>query len=401
MVYLKDCDIVVVCETRLTSAVLDAEILPYGYDIYRRDRYGDKRGGGVLIAVKNGLESRRRRHSETNCELVVCEINPLTDFTGLRNTLLHTPFDISLNGKDIDQSWENWRDLFLTTVDMYMPKFKISDAKSPKWIDGEVVGLSKRKDKLWRSKSSYSYTFNMAGVNISLLVIIIFISLLMSVTLAEKQGFNKDLSEKRFRPLSFLNCLKWTSFKDKYLCTANYPPGCKYGFYPWNGFVQFMLMILLCGDISPNPGPCSPSGMSDLSCFLVNARSLKSIHRVEQDVITSELNMNCFQNYIYANNFDVVAVTETWLSGDVENHEILPYGYQVFRRDRGKRGGGVLFAIRSCFGDVQVMDKLNDKFNIEVFAIRLTNASGVNVLLSVVYRPPTSDSCGSKILGNI
>ncbi|CAB4002465.1 Hypothetical predicted protein [Paramuricea clavata] len=38
------------------------------------------------------------------------------------------------------------------------------------------------------------------------------------------------------------------------------------------------------------------------------------------------------------------------------------------------------------------MDKLNDMFNIEVFAIRLTSASGVNVLLSVVYRPPTSDS---------
>lgn len=75
----------------------------------------------------------------------------LANFTGLRNTLLHTPFDIGLNNiNGIDQCWQNWRDLFLTTVDMLIPKFKISDAKSPKWIDGEVISLSKRKDKLWR-----------------------------------------------------------------------------------------------------------------------------------------------------------------------------------------------------------------------------------------------------------
>lgn len=75
MVYSKDCDVIVVCETWLTSVVLDGEILPYVY-IYRRDRYGDRRGVGVLIATKNDIESTRRRDLESNCEIVICEINP-------------------------------------------------------------------------------------------------------------------------------------------------------------------------------------------------------------------------------------------------------------------------------------------------------------------------------------
>ena len=33
-------------------------------------------GGGVLIAIKDNIPSIRRRDLETNCELVVVEVNP-------------------------------------------------------------------------------------------------------------------------------------------------------------------------------------------------------------------------------------------------------------------------------------------------------------------------------------
>ncbi len=36
--------------------ILDKEILPYGYSIFRNDR--PSRGGGVLVAIKNSLSSR-------------------------------------------------------------------------------------------------------------------------------------------------------------------------------------------------------------------------------------------------------------------------------------------------------------------------------------------------------
>ena len=73
-IYANSVDIVIVTETWLTSAILDHEILPSCYDVYRRDRGEDKRGGGVLIAIKNGVASARRTDLETNCELVVVEV---------------------------------------------------------------------------------------------------------------------------------------------------------------------------------------------------------------------------------------------------------------------------------------------------------------------------------------
>ena len=72
------------------------------------------------------------------------------DFVGLRETLLHTPFEIAFDCDDIDQCWEKWRDLFLTTAEMFIPKCKVNDAGAPKWIDGEIIKLSKHKSKLWK-----------------------------------------------------------------------------------------------------------------------------------------------------------------------------------------------------------------------------------------------------------
>ncbi len=59
LIYLHQYDIVCVCETWLNDLVLDNEILP-GYTIYRKDRRGNMRGGGVLIAVRNELRFSRK-----------------------------------------------------------------------------------------------------------------------------------------------------------------------------------------------------------------------------------------------------------------------------------------------------------------------------------------------------
>ena len=76
-IYYDDVDILVITETWLTPAILDHEVLPSGYNVYRRDRENDRRGGGVLIAIKDNIPSVRRREFETNCKLVVVEVNPM------------------------------------------------------------------------------------------------------------------------------------------------------------------------------------------------------------------------------------------------------------------------------------------------------------------------------------
>ena len=56
--------------------------------------------------------------------------------------------------------------------------------------------------------------------------------------------------------------------------------------------------------------------------------------------------LNQFQNYVYSRSFDIIAVTETWLSDKIFNNEILPSNYSIIRRDRSSRGGGVLLAVK-------------------------------------------------------
>lgn len=72
-------DIVVVTETWLNDMIFDSEILPADFVIHRKDRAEtcpDKRGGGVLIGVRESVFSSRRRDLEPNAEIIVCELKP-------------------------------------------------------------------------------------------------------------------------------------------------------------------------------------------------------------------------------------------------------------------------------------------------------------------------------------
>lgn len=55
--------------------------------------------------------------------------------------------------------------------------------------------------------------------------------------------------------------------------------------------------------------------------------------------------------------YSIIALTETWLSEDINSSELLNTDYEVFRKDRCKtetglsRGGG---AVRSCLKSKQI-----------------------------------------------
>ena len=67
-------EVICICETWLNNTVLDAKLLPE-FDIFRRDRTV-KAGGGVLIAVKEGLQASRRFDLErVGVELIVIQLS--------------------------------------------------------------------------------------------------------------------------------------------------------------------------------------------------------------------------------------------------------------------------------------------------------------------------------------
>ena len=55
--------------------------------------------------------------------------------------------------------------------------------------------------------------------------------------------------------------------------------------------------------------------------------------------------VSAVQILVLSKYFDIICVTETWLSHFVYNNEILPSAFSVYGRDRASRGGGVMIVI--------------------------------------------------------
>ena len=103
-------------------------------------------------------------------------------------------------------------------------------------------------------------------------------------------------------------------------------------------------LILLAGDVENNPGPCVVSserggrrlsdkcapfraGSGYLRCQVLNARSIVNKTQDLQALLISE-------------DPDVIAITETFLSEDVLDSELVDVAtYTVYRRDRNRHGG--------------------------------------------------------------
>ena len=93
-------------------------------------------------------------------------------------------------------------------------------------------------------------------------------------------------------------------------------------------------------------------------------------------------------NFVLRHRADVVAVTETWLSCEVEpTFGKIPGYSQWVRKDRENRAGG---GVAACFKDglhTQELDvALPDQMEALFFRVVLTDNSGL--LLCVIYRPP-------------
>ena len=95
---------------------------------------------------------------------------------------------------------------------------------------------------------------------------------------------------------------------------------------------------------------------SSISVCLFYSRSL--VHKLSK-----------FQSFVYFNPLDIYCITETWLSDVIFDNEILSSGYNIFRKDRGSRGGSVLLAV----ADSIPTQLLPSPPNLEVLSIKILN----------------------------
>lgn len=99
------------------------------------------------------------------------------------------------------------------------------------------------------------------------------------------------------------------------------------------------------------------------------------------------------ENLLLLHEPDIVAITETWLSSDILDHEFTPPSYSVIRKDRLSRGGGVALLIRRSISYTLLPDVPDTE---AVFCKILCNST--SIVAGCVYRSPSS---GSKCIVSI
>ena len=85
-----------------------------------------------------------------------------------------------------------------------------------------------------------------------------------------------------------------------------------------------------------------------------------------------------------SSNIDILCLTETWLSEFIYDNEIIPVGYSIYRKDRTRKGGGVLITVK----DNICSHLLSSPKDLEVVSVKMQ--LGREVIIVTVYVPPNA-----------
>lgn len=96
--------------------------------------------------------------------------------------------------------------------------------------------------------------------------------------------------------------------------------------------------------------------------------------------------VNEIKNLILHRNLDILCLSETWLSEMVTYNSICIEGYNIIRKDRGSRGGGVAIYIKKNF----TFSIIPTGGSIEQLWVSL-QCHGCRFVVGALYRPPNNN----------
>lgn len=99
---------------------------------------------------------------------------------------------------------------------------------------------------------------------------------------------------------------------------------------------------------------------------------------------------NDFSNLVLEKNFDVVILTETWLSDDVNSEVIAIPGYAFYRRDRQGRGGGIGAYVKLTYSCQELIFDFLVSEHLEYLFIKI-NLRSFTLVIGSFYRPPNTN----------
>ena len=135
--------------------------------------------------------------------------------------------------------------------------------------------------------------------------------------------------------------------------------------------------------------------MTDLSSVR-EAKGLKFCHLNIRSIVNK---IDQFRMHFEKSGFDIITLSETWLSSDIGNNILQLKDYQLYRADRSfnmendrrvKRGGGLLTYVHR---DINFTPIVNQSKNVstpdcELQRIELSSKVQKNIVVYNIYRPP-------------
>ena len=92
-------------------------------------------------------------------------------------------------------------------------------------------------------------------------------------------------------------------------------------------------------------------------------------------------------------DFQIVAITETWLKSYILDSEILPTGCNIFRNDRHSRGGGIMLAVKD-----NITSKLIGKHSsLEAIVVSVL-CNNKDITICLLYVPPDANQSHHETL---
>lgn len=123
----------------------------------------------------------------------------------------------------------------------------------------------------------------------------------------------------------------------------------------------------------------------------------KHLLPVSKGLVLAHLNVCSIRNKVHelnylitVNNIHILAISETHLDATVLDTEVTIDGYNIFRRDSDKHGGGIALYIRNSFPATQCSEFMSDSLESLWVKVHLSHLKPV--LIGCCYRPPETDA---------
>lgn len=99
---------------------------------------------------------------------------------------------------------------------------------------------------------------------------------------------------------------------------------------------------------------------------------------------------NDFSRIVLEEDFDILAVSETWLSDDVDVNLVAIPGYHFLHKPRATRGGGIGVYYKQSYSSQEINFEFDINDCLEYLFLKFTIRSK-NIIIGVFYRPPNTN----------